>query len=64
MEKTYTITITIHDKVKTKHIEFVEEQAFERAFEMIQQGYYSGSICVSLPNSDKTADGWWSVSKD
>jgi len=64
MEKTYTITITIHDKVKTKHIEVVEEESFKRAFEMIQEGYGSGELCVVLPNSDREVRGWWTVSKD
>jgi len=64
MEKTYTIKISISGKVKAKHVEFVEEQAFERAFEMIQEGYGSGELCVVLPNSDREVRGWWTVSKD
>jgi len=58
-------------KIPEKHREALEEDANDRIFEMIKEGYYQGELCTSVrygkdivPEEEEeeglTYSGWWS----
>ena len=58
------------DPIPEKHIEAIKEDALERIYEMIKEGYYSGELRTSVrygkdevpeENEDDglTYSGWW-----
>ena len=54
---------TNQDELPTEVRECLEEQASERAFEMMKEGYSMGNLCCSYFDSDTETDhefdGWW-----
>lgn len=56
-------------EIKPEHIPALEERAFERIVEMMQQGYTSGELDDSIrmtiadPEDGVAYTGWWEVSE-
>lgn len=48
----------------SEDLEYLEEAAFERIFEMKKEGYSSGELHTYLPDGETPVWGWWHFSED
>ena len=75
IEISYSWTCDQGIDIPEKHKEALEEDAFDRIFQQIKEGYYSGELITSVrygkdivPEEDEdkglSYSGWWSVKKE